>query len=277
VKRSEHEGLTGLEDRSSRPHRSPAAISGRVVARVLEARRRERCGPAELARITGVSERTVSRILRRAGMPRLPECDPMTGEVIRASCSTAVRYERAVAGELVHVDVKKLGRIPEGGGWRVNGRGPRPVSRRRLGYDFVHSAVDDHSRFAYSEVLPDELGPTCAKFLLRATEAFAAAGISVITEVMTDNALNYTRSNDFPAALRSLGAEHLLIKAHCPWQNGKVGRLNRTLQVEWAYRRVYRSNTARTKALPAWLRRYNTERPHSALGGQPPVSRLTRT
>jgi transposase InsO family protein len=277
VGRFDEEGLAGLEDRSSRPHRSPNATDPRRVERVLKVRRKERCGPAELSRLTKVPERTVTRILRRHGVPRLPECDPMTGEVIRASRSTSHRYERARPGELVHVDVKKLGKIPEGGGWRANGRGSRPASKRRIGFDYVHSMVDDHSRLAHSEILGDERGTTCAGFLLRAAAAFRDAGIPVIEEVMTDNAKNYTLSREFQGALGVLGAQHRLIKPHCPWQNGKVERLNHTLQIEWAYRRVYRTNAQRARALQAWLRRYNTKRSHSALGGLPPVSRLSPT
>ncbi len=275
VRRFDQEGLAGLEDRSSRPHRYPNATDPKLVARVLRLRQAQRCGPAGLSRLTGVPERTVTRILRRHGVPRLPECDPMTGEVIRASRSTGLRYERARPGELVHLDVKKLGRIPEGGGWRANGRGTRPGSKRRIGFDYVHSMVDDHSRFAYSEILSDERGYTCAEFLLRAAAAFQQNGIPVPAEVMSDNAKNYVRSRDFKAALDALGAKHRLIRPHCPWQNGKVERLNRTLQVEWAYRRVYRTNAQRRRALQVWLRRYNTERPHSALGGRPPISRLS--
>lgn len=277
VRRFDEEGLAGLEDRSSRPHRSPRRTDPRRERRVLAARRTHRCGPAQLARLSGVPQRTATRVLRRAGVPRLFECDPMTGEVIRASRQSALRYERERPGELVHVDVKKLGKIPPGGGWRANGRGPRPVSKRRIGYDYVHSMVDDHSRFAYSEVLGDETGQTCAGFLRRAAAAFARAGIGRIDEVMTDNAKNYTRSTAFQTVLAELGATHVLIRPHCPWQNGKVERLNRTLQIEWAYRRVYRSNAERTRALATWLRRYNTERPHSSLGGRPPVSRLSPT
>jgi transposase InsO family protein len=211
----------------------------------------------------------------------------MTGEVIRASRSTARRYERAFPGELVHVDVKKLGRIPDGGGWRAEGvvvqdhRSPGRAARRRGagagGFDFVHSMVDDHSRLAYSEVLQDEKGPTCADFVLRAAEHFRSVGIDRIQAVMTDNHFSYRRSNDVRDAMAVLGARHVFIRPHCPWQNGKVERLNRTLQVEWAYRRVYTSNAQRTKALASWLRRYNTKRPHGSLGGRPPVSRLTRT
>lgn len=277
VKRFDEEGLAGLEDRSSRPHRSPRRTDPRRERRVLAARRKHRCGPAQLARLSGVPERTVTRVLRRAGVPRLAACDPMTGEVIRASRETAVRYERARPGELVHVDVKKLGRIPPGGGWRARGEltSNHRSGRDRVGYDYVHSMVDDHSRFAYSEVLGDELGQTCAAFLRRAAAAFARAGIGRIDAVMTDNAKNYTLSAAFQSALAELGATHVLIRPHCPWQNGKVERLNRTLQIEWAYRRAYRSNGQRTRALASWLRRYNTERPHSSLGGRPPVSRLS--
>jgi transposase InsO family protein len=261
VRRFDREGPAGLEDRSSRPRRCPSATDACVVGEILEARRVHRCGPAGIARLCGVSERTVSRILRRAGR------------------MTAQRYERAWPGELVHIDVKKLGRIPDGGGWRRDGVNvqdhPHPGAGRGGGYDFVHSMVDDHSRLAYSEILSDETGASCAGFLSRAALAFAAVGIERIKEVMTDNALAYRRSVAFRSALDELGARHLLIKAHCPWQNGKVERLNRTLQVEWAYRRPYTSNAERTAALAPWLERYNTERPHSALGGRPPISRLS--
>lgn len=285
VRRFDEEGIAGLEDRSSRPHHMPTATDPKKVAKVLAARSQHRCGPAQLTQLTKVPERTITRILRRAGVPRIPECDPMTGEVIRASRSTARRYERELPGELVHVDVKKLGRIPDGGGWRAEGvvvqdhRGRSRAARRRGGrsggFDFVHSMVDDHSRFAYSEVLDDEKGLTCANFVRRAAEYFRAAGIDRIQAVMTDNAFSYRLSPDFQSALAELGARHVLIRPHCPWQNGKVERLNRTLQIEWAYRRVYTSNAQRTRALASWLRRYNTRRPHGSLGGRPPVSRLS--
>lgn len=275
VRRFDEEGLAGLEDRSSRPHRSPRRTDARRERRVLAARRKHRCGPAQLALLSGVPERTVTRVLRRAGVPRLSECDPMTGEVIRASRQSALRYERQRPGELVHVDVKKLGRIPPGGGWRANGRGTRPGSKRRIGYDYVHSMVDDHSRFAYSEVLGDETGPTCAAFLRRAAAAFAHAGIGRIAEVMTDNAKNYTLSAVFQSALTEVGAAHVLIRPHCPWQNGKVERLNRTLQVEWAYRRVYRSNGERTRALaPALQHRASPQLPWRTTADQSAVTNL---
>ncbi|HEV7828418.1 MAG TPA: integrase core domain-containing protein, partial [Pseudonocardiaceae bacterium] len=208
----------------------------------------------------------------------LRECDPMTGEVIRASKTTAVRYERERPGELVHMDVKKIGRIPEGGGWRAHGRAHASITRDRntkIGFDYVHSMVDDHSRLAYSEILPDEKGTTCAAFLTRAAAYFHDHGITRIERLMTDNAWAYRWS--LRKVTAELGARQVFIKPHCPWTNGKVERLNRTLQTEWAYRQVFTSNTDRTAALAPWLEHYNTQRRHSALGGLPPTSRLPPT
>lgn len=208
--------------------------------------------------------------------PDLSECDPLTGEVIRASKTTAVRYERECPGDLVHVDVKKIGRIPDGGGWRVWGR-DRVMGRGRVGYDYVHSAVDDHSRLAYSEIHRNETGATSAEFMLRAATWFAQQGISRISEVMTDNAWAYTHSQAFAEALGLIGADHTTIRSHCPWQNGKVERFNRTLHTEWAYRQIYLTNTERTKALHGWLDHYNYHRGHGSLGRRPPISRVTPT
>jgi transposase InsO family protein len=208
----------------------------------------------------------------------LRDLDPITGLLIRSSKAAVVRYERDRPGELVHMDVKKIGRIPDGGGWRAHGRAQRETTRNRatkLGFDYVHSLVDDHSRLAYSEVLPDEKGPTCAGFLTRAAAYFAAHGIPRIQRVMTDNAWAYRWS--LRGVCAELGAKQVFIKPHCPWQNGKVERLNRTLALEWAYRRVYTSNADRTAALAPWLDYYNTQRRHSALGGRPPISRLLPT
>lgn len=280
VKRFDTEGAAGLEDRSSRPHYSPRRTDDVVVARVLETRQLRREGPAPLGAVLGLSARTISRILAREGVPRLSERDPMTGDVIRSSRATTHRYERARPGELVHVDVKKLGRIPEGGGWRAYGRDVKSDTYAhrlsRVGYDYVHSMVDDHSRLAYSEILPNEKGATCAAFLSRGAVWFAAHGVS-IEEVMTDNAFSYRKSAAWRQVLSELGARALFIKPHCPWQNGKVERFNRTLQVEWAYRQVFDTNDERTNAFGSWLTRYNYERPHSALGGRPPISRLSTT
>jgi len=277
--RFEAEGEAGLHDRSSRPHSSPRRTPANVAAEVLRLRGAERLGRDELAVRVGISPRTASRILARAHVPHLSDLDPMTGQVIRASKHTAVRYERAEPGELVHMDVKKLGRIPAGGGWRGAGGTRRNhqarVDRTPIGYDYVHALIDDHSRLAYCEILPDEKGPTCAGFLERALDYFAAHGITRIQRLITDNALAYRQSLRTVCAQR--GIRQKFIKPHCPWQNGKVERLNRTLQTEWAYRQPFTSNAERAAALAPWLEHYNTERHHSALGGKPPISRLTPT
>jgi transposase InsO family protein len=278
--RYDAEGDSGLAERSSRPRTSPNRTHHAVEVRVLEARAEHRRGPDWLAPELGVAARTITRILRRHDVPRLRECDPLTGAVIRASKSTAIRYERARPGELVHMDVKKIGRVPDGGGWKAHGRHMGSTSARkkaRIGFDYVHSMVDDHSRYAYSEILPDERAATCAAFFARAVEDFARAGITRIKAVMTDNHWSYTRSTALAAHLKQMKARHVLIKPHCPWQNGKVERFNRTLQSEWAYRQVFTSNTERAQALAPWLETYNTRRRHTALGGLPPISRLSPT
>ena len=239
---------------------------------------KHREGPATLGLRCGVSARTVSRILARAGMPRLWNLDPVTGARIRASRATDRRYERDAPGDMIHIDVKKLGRIPDGGGWRAD---PKQSARNhatgheRVGFDYVHVAVDDYTRLAYAEVLPDEKGPTCAGFLTRAAAAMAANGAPV-KRVMTDNAFAYRLSRDFQDALTALGAKHILIKPRHPWQNGKAERFNRTLQEGWAYRQPFTSNQARTDALQPWLNFYNNHRPHGSLGGQPPISRCNQ-
>lgn len=274
------EGEAGLATRSSRPHTMPNRTSDEVEQMVLAARAEHRDGADVLAPKVGVPARTVSRILRRHGVPYLRECDPMTGEVIRSSKQTAVRYERQRPGELAHMDVKKLGKIPDGGGWRAHGRAVTVSHRHKkikVGYDYVHSLVDDYTRLAYSEALPDETGATCAAFLRRAAIYFAAKGIPRIEQVMTDNAFAYRHSNDMKQACADLNATQLFIKPHCPWQNGKVERLNRTLATEWAYRQSFTSNVERTAALAPWLEHYNTVRHHSSLGGMPPISRLRPT
>lgn len=276
ISRFAAEGEAGLQDRSCRPHRSPTKTPARVERQVVAARRKHRRGQDWLGPELGIPARTVARILRRRDVPYLRDCDPMTGAVIKASKATARRYERERPGELVHVDVKKLGRIPDGGGWRAHGRS-EDVRARGIGYDYVHSMVDDHSRLAYSEIHADEKGSTCAGFLTRAAQYFQSHGISRIERVITDNHLSYRRSTAFAAVVDELNARHLCIKPHCPWQNGKVERYNRTLQSEWSYRRVFASNTDRAQALAPWVEFYNTQRRHSALDGLPPVSRLQPT
>jgi len=279
VRRFDLEGEDGLHDRSSRPHTCARQTPPDVEELVIATRRKHRRGPQWLSWETGVPARTITAILRRNGLPRLYEIDSITGEVIRASKTTAIRYERDRPGELVHVDVKKLGRIPDGGGWRVHGRqmGSTAAKRKaRIGFDYIHSAVDDHTRLAYSEIHNDEQGNTAAGFVHRAAAFFADHGITRIERVMTDNHWSYTKSNTFADALADLDATHKRIKPHCPWQNGKVERFNRTLQTEWAYHQPFTSNDQRTAALPDFIHNYNHQRRHHALNGQPPISRCNQ-
>lgn len=275
VNRYREEGPPGLEDRSSKPKSCPHATSPAKTAEVLTTRAEHRTGPADIASRTGVGVRTVSRILSRAGVAKLWELDPLTGIRIRAARATDRRYERDTPGDMIHIDVKKLGRIPDGGGWRAD---PHQSARNhntghtKVGFDYVHVAVDDHSRLAFVEVHPDEKGPTCAGFLERAA-AFMASHGAPVKRVMTDNAFAYRLSKDFQHALSTLGAKHILIKPRHPWQNGKAERFNRTLQEGWAYRQVFDSNQARTDALQPWLDFYNHQRPHGSLGGKAPITR----
>ena len=220
IDRYSDEGDAGLITRSSRPHTMPTKTSDAVEQKVLAARAEHRDGPDVLGPKVGVPARTVSRILRRHDVPYLRECDPITGDVIRSSKQTAVRYERQRPGDLVHMDVKKLGRIPDGGGWRAHGRSEQ-VRGRGNGYDYVHSLVDDHSRLAYSEILPDEKGTTCAAFLERAAVYFAAKGITSIERVMTDNAFAYRHSNDIKRVCAALGAKQKFIRPHCPGRTAR--------------------------------------------------------
>lgn len=275
IERHRTEGASGLEDRSSRPRSSPSRTPATVEIELVRLRRTQRWGRDELAAAVGVSPRTASRILARRGEPHLARLDPMTGELIRASKTTAIRYERDRPGELVHMDVKKLGRIPDGGGWRSLGRDVADRHRDNpVGYDYVHSLVDDHSRLAYSEVLADEKGATCAGFLERAIGYFADHGITRIDRLITDNAWAYRYSLRQVCAAH--GIQQKFIRPHCPWQNGKVERFNRTLATEWAYRQPYDSNPLRTAALAPFIERYNTRRIHSAIGTTP-ISRTAPT
>nr|WP_255392575.1 IS481 family transposase [Kineosporia sp. A_224] len=272
VTRYRAEGEAGLVDRSSRPLRTPSRTPARVEARVLRVPARSRQGRDRVASATGVPARTVSRILARHAVPALTVCDPVTGLPIRATRATSCRYERDAPGR--PGACRRQEARPDPRRWRLARARPwiKRTAARDLGFDYVHAAVADHSRLAYAEILPDEKGATCAACLLRAAAWFAGHGI-VVREVITDNAKNYILSRDFAAALAAIGAKHRRIKPHCPWQNGKVERFNRTMATEWAYRRPFVSNTARTRALAPWLRFYNTERAHHALGGHPPISR----
>jgi transposase InsO family protein len=278
LRRYAEAGEAGLADRSSRPQRMPARTPAKVEKRVLAAWRRRQRGAVVLGAELGMNPSTVGRILARHGVPRLAAIDPITGEPVRSSRRSANRYEHPTPGALIHVDVKKLGRIPPGGGWRLHGRAAAATvahkhKRVKIGYDYVHTAIDDHTRLAYSEVLPDEKDPTCAGFLHRALAWFAAHGIRV-RRVLTDNALVYRHGTDWGWVCTAWQLKRRFTKPGCPWTNGKAERFNRTLLTEWAYARPWTSNHLRHRGLDRFLIHYNTRRGHSALGGHPPISRL---
>jgi transposase InsO family protein len=272
VRRHREEGVAGLLDRSSRPHRSPHRTPLEVELRIVRSRLDEHAGPVALSGLLGLPASTIGAVLRRWQLPHLGQVDRLTGEIVRQR-ATEVRYERDRPGELLHVDVKKLGRVPDGGGWRVHGRGVDD-GRQRLGWDFVHVAIDDRTRLAYAEVLPDETGLTCAAFLHRAAHWFHQEHGVTVERVLTDNAMSYRRNHDWAAVCSALQIRRRFIKPRCPWTNGKAERFNRTLQNEWAYATTWLNNEQRTAALTEFLDRYNTRRGHSALGGRPPISRL---
>ncbi|MGW4979707.1 IS481 family transposase [Streptomyces mirabilis] len=267
IRRWRSEGEAGLIDRSSRPRTTPHRTPAPVETRVCELRQARKLGPARIGPILGLPASTVYRILTRHGLHRLAHLDRPTGQIIR-------RYERDRPGELLHVDVKKLGRIPDGGGHKALGRQAGRATRADMGFDYVHSAVDDHSRLAYSEIHPDEKAATCAGFLRRAAAFFATTGIDRVERVLTDNAWVYRKSSAWRQALADLGASGKLTRIYRPQTNGKVERFNRTLLDEWAYLRPYTSNNERTAALADFLHTYNHHRCHTALGGQPPISRV---
>jgi transposase InsO family protein len=258
------EGNAGLQDRSSRPHRSPNRTARVLERRIERLRRSRKLGPARIGGILEVAHSTVHRVLVRRGLNRLAWMDRPTGQVIR-------RIDTSRPGELVHVDTKQLGRIPPGGGWWAWGREVKDRDRHHVGYAYVHAAIDAHSRIAYAEVLDDQRGETCAGFWTRAQAWFADHGVSV-ERILTDNARNYIASQAFQAALGTI--THTRIRPRRPQTNGKVERFNRTLLDEWAYVRIYRSDAARTAALDRWLHGYNHHRAHTALGGQTPMSVL---
>ncbi|MGX2993013.1 IS481 family transposase [Streptomyces sp. JNUCC 64] len=276
VRRWRAEGDSGLADRPSRPRTTPHRTPSAVEAEVCRLRTERKRGPARIGPVLGLPASTVHRILVRHGLNRLAFLDRPTGQVIR-------RYEHARPGDLVHVDIKKLGNIPDGGGWRTVGRAVGEANRQAttderrsckpvIGYSFVHSAVDDHSRLACSEVLPDERQHTAAGFWQRANVFFAAHGITV-QRVLTDNGSCY-KARLFTRTLAAAGITHKKTRPYRPQTNGKVERFNRTLLDEWAYQRPYHSNDERTAALADFLHTYNHHRSHTALGGRPPISRV---
>jgi transposase InsO family protein len=270
VGRHRAEGEPGLLDRSSRPHSSPTATPEERVQLIALLRRSTRMTGAEIAEVLAMPITTVQGILTRIGL----------GKRWRLDSEQVVRYERSRPGELVHVDVKKLGRITRGAGKRVTGRKHYTGSftdasghrRNRVGWEFCHVAIDDFSRLAYVEVLEDERAVTSVGFLRRALEFFARHGIAV-ERVMTDNGSAYI-SIAHAVACRALGVRHLRTRPRRPQTNGKAERFIRTMLDGWAYGRIYGSSRERQDALDGWLHFYNCRRPHGALGRQPPVSRL---
>ncbi len=261
------EGFNGLVDRSSRPRSCPHQTPARVERRIVALRQSRRLGPARLAGIVDVPASTVHRVLVRRGVNRLRWMDRPTGRVIR-------RIETARCGELIHIDVKKLARIPDGGGHRMHGRaGTRngSMSKRGNGYTHVHTAIDAYSRLAYSEFAGTENEVNCVAFLDRAVTWFAERGIT-IERVLTDNGNGY-RSHAWRDRCVELGIRHTRTKPYRPATNGKVERFNRTLSDEWAYARLWKSDASRARALDRFLHRYNHHRHHTAIGG-PPASRV---
>jgi transposase InsO family protein len=279
LRRFDEAGEAGLADRSCRPLRSPHRLHPKLEAKVLAARRRRQRGAVVLAADLGLNPSTVGRVLQRHQVPHLACVDPITGQAVRARRHSGLRYEHGAPGDMIHVDVKKLGRIPAGGGWRLHGRDAAiSVAHRnkkhKIGYDYVHTAIDDHTRLAYSELLPDEKDHTSAEFLHRALTWFASHGIHV-TRLLTDNAQVYRRGTHWAAVCQTWQLKRRFTRPGCPWTNGKAERFNRTLLREWAYARAWTSNHTRTRGLDTFLHYYNTRRGHSALGGQPPITRLT--
>jgi transposase InsO family protein len=254
-------------DRSSRPHTSPTKTRRKDERRILSLRRNKKLGPARIASRVGLPTSTVHAVLARNGVSRLAWMDRPTGRVIR-------RYEHDHPGDLVHVDIKKLGKVPPGGGWRTRGRGyvGESSKSRRVGYCYVHSAVDDHSRLAYSEIHDDEQAATAVAFWHRANAFFTSYGITV-RAVLTDNGACY-RSKVWITELAAVGVTPRFTRPRRPQTNGKVERFNRTLLDEWAYARHYSSEAARRRRLDKWLHTYNHHRSHTALGGHPPVTRV---
>jgi transposase InsO family protein len=263
--RYREQGEAGMTDRSSRPHHSPRRTPTRTERRIIKIRVLRRWGPARIAYLLGLNPATVHRVLTRYKLARLAHLDRATGRVIR-------RYEHATPGDLVHVDIKKLGNIPDGGGHKALGRQAGRKNRANAGMSFLHNAVDDHSRLAYSEILTDEKKETAVGFWQRAHAYFNAAGITV-QRVLTDNGACY-KSHHWRNSLAEQGISHKRTRPYRPQTNGKVERFNRTLLEEWAYAKLYRTEAERRDAYPQWLHTYNHHRGHTALKGQPPASRV---
>src|SRR6202046_4133510 len=261
VGRFQAEGVAGLQDRSSRPHSSPSQTTPAQCAGI-EGLRRQRHTGEQIAVEVGVSPATVSRVLKRRGLNGFSALDP--AEPVR-------RYERAAPGEILHIDIKKLGKFNRIG-HRISGDRTSQSNTRGVGWEYLHLAIDDHSRLAYSEILPDEKRPSCLRFLFNALRFFRSLGVKV-QRVMTDNGVSF-RSFRYAKALRRLTIKHLRTKPYTPKTNGKAERFVQTSLREWAYARAYDTSQQRAAELPIWLHRYNWHRPHGSIGAKPPISRL---
>ena len=261
LRRHREHGVAGLGDRSSKPRHSPSATPAERVAIIVELRRCRMIG-RQIAKRLRMARSTVAKVLSREGLSRLSDLEPK---------APVVRYERERAGELLHIDIKKLGRF-ERAGHRVTGDRHGQSNHRGIGWEFVHIAIDDASRLAYVEVLDDEKGPSCAGFFRRAVAWFNERGIRV-ERVMSDNGSGY-KSHVFRGARIELGIRHLLTRPYRPETNGKAERFVQTLLREWAYERPYKSSKQRRRRLAGWLRHYNERRPHGSLDGEPPISRI---
>jgi len=274
-------GAAGMADRSSRPHRQPNKTAQPTVRKIVHLRWKHKLGPVAIADRVGLAASTVHAVLTRCGINRLSHVDRVTGEPVR-------RYEHPHPGAMLHVDVKKLGNVPDGGGWRFLGReqgekNSRATAARtgRRGYAgganvgtaYVHTVIDDHSRVAYAEVHDDETAATAIGVLRRAVAWFATRGVKT-ERVLSDNGSCY-RSHAWRDTCTELGIKHKRTRPYRPQTNGKIERFHRTLAAGWAFQRLYLSESARRKALPAWLHEYNHHRPHTAIGKVPPVTRLT--
>ncbi|MDN5588430.1 MAG: IS481 family transposase, partial [Brevibacterium sp.] len=272
VARYRVEGEAGLQDRSSRPLRSPNQTERRIERRIIALRVTRRWGPHRISYHLHLPQSTVSKVLTRYRVPLLGHIDLNTG--VRVRKPKPVRYERVNAGDLVHVDVKKLGRIPDGGGWRTLGKAVGVKNKKKsvpVGYSFLHSAIDDHSRVVYSEILSDEKKESAAAFWKRANAFYNGLGITV-ARVMTDNGSCY-RSRLFNDALGE-AIKHKFTRPYRPQTNGKIERFHRTLAFEWAYAHHYPSDAARAATYQDWIHSYNHHRPHTGIGGKSPIDRV---
>lgn len=264
VRRFREEGVDGLADRSSRPHSLPSQTPLATCDHV-EAMRRQRCTQDQIAQATGLSRATVSRILKRRGLSLLACLEPR---------EPRPRYERDRPGEIIHIDIKKLGRFNRPG-HRVTGDRHGHTNTRGVGWEYVHVAIDDHSRVAFSDIFPDEKKESAIAHLIKAVNYYKSLGV-VVDRVMTDNGSCY-RSKEFAKACADLKIKHIRTKPYTPQTNGKAERFIQTTIREWAYATEYQTSDERKADLPIWLHRYNWHRPHASLGRQPPISRLGLT